>query len=60
MKNNILQRVSVALNALNNITVSGKQNLANLSGSIAILEELYGTLNESDIKPIEDPPKNVD
>lgn len=60
MRDNILQRISVVLNALNNVTVSGKQNLANLSGSIAILEELHGTLNGCEIKPIEEPPKKTE
>ena len=49
MKESIMQRIGAVLNALNNVTVSGKSNLANLSGSIAILEELYGVLNGCDI-----------
>lgn len=44
MKEEILQRINAVLAALNNITVCGKGNLTNLSGSIAVLEELYGTL----------------
>ena len=50
MKDNILQRIGAVLNALNNVTVSGKANLANLSGSIVILEELYGLLNSRSIE----------
>ena len=44
MKDAIMQRINAVLNALNNISVSGKQNLGNLAGSIAALEELYEML----------------
>lgn len=44
MKDTILQTINAVLNALNTISVSGKQNLANLSGSIAALEDLYGAV----------------
>ena len=37
------------LNALNNVYVKGKANLANLSGSIAILEEVADVLNNAEI-----------
>lgn len=47
MKDDIMQRLTVVLNALNNTSVSGKANLANLSGSIAVLEEVCGILNEA-------------
>ena len=40
MKDEIMQCIAVVLNALNTIPVSGKQNLANLSGSIATIEEV--------------------
>lgn len=49
MKEEIMQRLAVVLNALNSISVSGKQNLANLSGSIAVIEEVSGILEGSDI-----------
>lgn len=49
MKEEIMQRISVTISALNNISVSGKANLANLSGSIAILEEVEGMLSGADI-----------
>lgn len=49
MKDEIMQRLNVVLNALNSIPVSGKQNLANLSGSIAVIEEVAGMLNEAEI-----------
>lgn len=49
MKDEIMKRLVGVLNALNNITVSGKVNLANLSGSIAVIEEVAGMLEGSDI-----------
>ena len=50
MKNDILNRLSAVISALNNITVSGKQNLANLSGSISILEETRSIINSCNIE----------
>lgn len=47
MKDDIMQRLTVVLSALNNTSVSGKANLANLSGSIAVLEEICGMLSEA-------------
>lgn len=54
-KTQILQRVSAIITALNAVNVSGKQNLANLYGSIAALEELIPEIdkvipNEPEIK----------
>lgn len=40
MKDQVMQQLGFVLNALNNVYVKGKANLANLSGSIAILEEV--------------------
>ena len=40
MKNEILQRLDAVLGALNRVTVCGKENLGNLSGSIVMLEEI--------------------
>ena len=40
MKENIIQNITAVINALNNVTVCGKQNLYNLSGSINILEDI--------------------
>ena len=40
MKDEIMQRLIAAANALNTIPVSGKQNLANLSGSINVIEDI--------------------
>ena len=47
MRDEIVKRLTVVLNALNSISVSGKANLANLSGSIAVLEEVCGLLGEA-------------
>ena len=47
MRDDIMQRLTVVLNALYNTSVSGKANLANLSGSIAVLEEVCGILSEA-------------
>lgn len=47
MKNEIMQKLSAVINALNSISVSGKSNLANLSGSISVLEEVAITLNDA-------------
>lgn len=49
MKDRVLQNISAVVAALNTVTVSGKNNLANLSGSIAILEELYTALGACEI-----------
>jgi hypothetical protein len=49
MKTEIMQRLNLILGALNSISVSGKSNLANLSGSIAMLEEVAQMLNGAEI-----------
>lgn len=49
MKEEIMQRLIAVANALNTVPVSGKQNLANLSGSINIIEEVIGMLDSADI-----------
>ena len=54
MKEDIMQRLTVTLNALNSVSVSGKANLANLSGSISMLEEVASLLNTAVITPNED------
>lgn len=53
MKTDIMQRLNLILGALNSISVSGKSNLANLSGSIAMLEEVAQMLNGAEIVEIE-------
>lgn len=42
IKNNLL----AVLQALNSISVSGKANLSNLSGCIAVLEQVVNSLDE--------------
>lgn len=51
MKEDIMQRLAVVLNALNSISVSGKSNIGNLGGSIAMVEEIAGILGDADIVP---------
>ena len=52
MKEEIMQRLTVVLNALNSVSVSGKSNIGNLGGSIAMIEEIAGILGDADIVPI--------
>ena len=49
MKEDILQRLDLTLGALNSISVKGKENLANLSGSIAMIEEVMKILHGANI-----------
>lgn len=49
MKTEIMQRLNLVLNALNSVSVSGKANLANLSGSIAMIEEVGQMLSNAEI-----------
>lgn len=58
MKEEIMQRINAVIIALNNITVSGKPNLSNLSGSIAIMEEIEGMLRGADIVGTVEAPKD--
>ena len=44
-----MQRLITVANVLNTIPVSGKQNLANLSGSINVIEEVLGMLESADV-----------
>ncbi len=53
MKEDILQRLTAVLNALDNTFVRGKTNLANLSGSIAIIEEVCRMLDGATVTPDE-------
>nr|DAE95449.1 MAG TPA: hypothetical protein [Bacteriophage sp.]DAM60850.1 MAG TPA: hypothetical protein [Caudoviricetes sp.] len=50
MKDEILQRLDITLSALNTVSVNGKANLANLSGSIAMIEEVYTLLKDAEVK----------
>ncbi len=49
MKNDVMQKIALVINALNNVTVCGEQNLVNLSGSIAVLKEIVSQLNTCEI-----------
>ncbi len=51
MKEELLQQLSAVLGALNAVSVSGKQNLTNLSGSIAVLEQISAALQDAEIHP---------
>lgn len=44
MKEDLIKNLSAALDAMNNINVKGKPNLANLYGSIAIIENAVQAL----------------
>ena len=48
MKEQIMQNLSAVIGALNNITVSGKNNLSNLAGSISVLEEVLSALAQAE------------
>ncbi|MEY8573288.1 hypothetical protein AALD01_02625 [Oscillospiraceae bacterium 21-37] len=50
MKDNLMQMLGAVLNALNEISVNGKANLANLAGSIATLEDVATKLNKCTIQ----------
>lgn len=50
MKDEIMNRLAAVLNALNAVSVNGKQNLVNLSGSIAVIEEVAAMLGEASIE----------
>lgn len=45
MSEQIIGKITAVLRALNNISVSGKVNIANLGGSISILESVLATLS---------------
>lgn len=53
MKDEILQRLDITLSALNTVSVNGKANLANLSGSIAMIEEIYTLLKGAEVNSTE-------
>lgn len=55
MKDQIMQRLTLVLNALDNVSVRGKTNLANLSGSISMLEEVAKMLNDAEIVEATEP-----
>jgi len=50
MKEEIVANLVTVVNALNSVSVSGKTNLANLSGSIAMLENVIDKLTSASIE----------
>lgn len=48
-KEEIVQHLNAVIGALNTISVSGKANLTNLSGSISVLEAINSAIIDSDI-----------
>lgn len=49
MKEKILSNITAVISALNMVTVSGKQNLNTMVGSISVLEDIYKELLRADI-----------
>lgn len=49
MKEELIKKLSTVIGALNNVSVNGRQNLVNLSGSIAIIEEVIIALGDSKV-----------
>ncbi len=54
MKEEIMQRITSVVNALNNVYVKGEQNLANLSGSITILRETAEMIQRAPFAEVKD------
>lgn len=48
MNEEIRTQLAQVLQALNSISVSGKANLANLAGSISVLEDILRQLSEEE------------
>lgn len=53
MKNDILNKLALTINALNNVSVHGKSNLDNLGGSIAMLYEIQRIIEATEISSSE-------
>lgn len=51
MKEDVIGRINMVINALNNVSVRGEENLANLSGSIGVLKGILNTLQNCIITP---------
>ena len=49
MKDKVKQQMGLVQDELKNVNKKGKENLANLSGSIAILEEVADVMNNAEI-----------
>lgn len=50
MKEKIMQELQAVVNALNTISVSGKENLGKLGGSISVLENIFMELSKAEIQ----------
>ena len=50
MKEEIMQRISAVINALNTVSVSGKHNYNTMAGCISILEGMVEQLAEVEIQ----------
>lgn len=50
MKESIINSLVAVLGALDTVTVSGKNNLANLSGSMTVLENIVAALREQGVE----------
>lgn len=51
MKEDVISRINMVINALNSVSVRGEENLANLSGSIGVLKGILNTLQNCIITP---------
>lgn len=55
MKEEIMQRLSAVINALETVTVCGRANLGNVAGSINVLEEVMMMLGNAEVTEPEKP-----
>lgn len=55
MYEEIFEQINLVLKALNSVSVCGKTNLANMSGSIAILENVAGYIEQTMKENLEAP-----
>lgn len=49
MKEKMMQELQAVLNALNGVSVSGKENLGRLGGSISVLENILTELSGAEV-----------
>ena len=54
MKEDVMTKLRAVYSALDNVSVSGMQNLSNLGGSMSILENVLTTLSNCEITLIDD------
>jgi hypothetical protein len=48
MKEQILQNIDAVIGALNNVSVCGEENLANLAGSLRVLHQIGAMLQNAE------------